>query len=479
VTVVNLTELRQHVAALPFVDTHSHMAGGDEGSPVDDRGGKSLPQVLMSDHLRYLLEAQGESGGVLSEYRQWNPYDAETHMALILSKLDPLRHTTAYAAVREGVRELHPFAGADVTEANWRPINEQVLAAYRTHGERAWQRQVAARANVPLMNQMVVLPYVTDHWAALPDDERDRQRRWLLPSLILDGYLFTGFAAQQRSLGRSLEILGVLPRTHSDYLAFLDAVLERFAAEGGRSVKLMTAYFRTLRFGRVPDMEAERLFARGPTNLRGEGLDRLQNNLFRHLLEMLRRRGLPLIVHTGYSTPPDWGDPGHLLPVLEEYPEVKVDLCHSGWPSYGTALIFARQFRNCYFNLAWTPLLSRSLGRRLLSEAIDMLPADKILIGTDTGTAEAFLGTVRLVRELLAEVLEEKVREGQFDAEVATRVAKAILLDNPLGFYAISPKDVPAESSLTPSPGTPGAGRGGGSVHPALTPTPTLNPRGE
>jgi len=289
-----------------------------------------------------------------------------------------------------------------------------------------------------------VLPYVTDHWAALPEDERDRQRRWLLPSLILDGYFFTGFAAQQRSLGRSLEILGVVPRAHGDYLAFLDAVLARFAAGGGRSVKLMTAYFRTLRFGRVPDMEAERLFARGPTNLRGDGLERLQDNLFRHVLDMLRRRGLPMIVHTGYATPPDRADPRHLLPVLEEFPEIKVDLCHSGWPSHGTALVFAREFRNCYFNLAWTPLLSRSLGRRLLSEAIDMLPADKILIGTDTGTAEAFLGTVRLIRSLLADVLEEKVREGQFDAEVGARVANAILLDNPLEFYGMGAGDLPA-----------------------------------
>jgi len=87
-----------------------------------------------------------------------------------------------------------------------------------------------------------------------------------------------------------------------------------------------------------------------------------------------------------------------------------------------------------------------------------------LFIGTDTGTAEAFLGTVRLVRDLLAEVLEEKVRERQFDAEVATRAVKAILLDNPLEFYGISPKAAPGGSDLAPSPGTPGEGRGGGTL---------------
>lgn len=48
--------LRDHIAALPIVDTHSHMAGGDFGSPPDNRAGPSMPQVLMSDHLRCLLE---------------------------------------------------------------------------------------------------------------------------------------------------------------------------------------------------------------------------------------------------------------------------------------------------------------------------------------------------------------------------------------------------------------------------------------
>src|SRR5437867_9221236 len=180
-------DLRAFVFALPFVDTHSHMAGGDEGSPVDDRGGKSLPQVLMSDHLRYLLEVEARAETAsLFEYRKWKPDDAETHMAVVLPLLDRLRHTTAYAAVREGIRELHPFPEPDITESNWRAINERIVAAYRRHGERAWQRTIAGRACVPLMNQMVLLPYVTDHWDALPAGERSAQQGWLLPSLILD-----------------------------------------------------------------------------------------------------------------------------------------------------------------------------------------------------------------------------------------------------------------------------------------------------
>jgi predicted TIM-barrel fold metal-dependent hydrolase len=446
VSASDTTTLRDHVAALPFVDTHSHMAGGDEGSPADDRGGKSLPQVLMSDHLRYLLEVQAATPE-LFDYRQWKPDDAETHMAVVLPLLDRVRHTTAYAAVREGIRQLHPFSEPDITEKNWQAINEQIISAYRRHGERAWQRRVAARAGVPLMNQMVQLPYITDHWDGLAAEERRAQRRWLLPSLILDGYLFSGFTASRRALKRSEELVGVSLRTHEQYLAFLDRVLDLFVEKGGRSVKLMTACFRTLRFGPIPDLEAQRLFARGPANLRGEGMSRLQDNLFWHLMERVHRSGLPLIVHTGYAVRPDWASPRHLLPLLSKFPGRNVDVSHSGWPHHGTAMILARERPNCYFNLCWTPLLSRALGKRMLAEAIDMLPLNRVLIGTDTGTPEAFLGTVRLVRSLLVEVLEEKVSEGQFDAEVAKRVARAILLDNALEFYGINAEQVPSWES--------------------------------
>jgi hypothetical protein len=461
-------DLRDHFAALPFVDTHAHFAGGDFGTPADDRGGKNLAQVLMADHLRYLLEAQGAAPEFFADYRSWSADDAEAQMAVVLPLLDRVRHLTAYAAVRDGIRELYPFPEDDLGDGNWRRVNEQLLATYRRHGERAVTRAVLRRARTVLHNQMVELPYVTDHFDALPAAERTHQNL-LLPSLVLDGYLFTGFAASTKGRRRSQELLNSEPKTHADYLAFLAKVLDLFASRGGRSVKLMLAYHRTLRFDHVPDMEAERLFARGPETLRGEGLHRLQDNLAWHLLELAAKRKLPLIVHTGYSVPTDWANPEHLLPLITSprLAGMKFDLSHSGWPHDGAAMLLARSYRNVYFNLCWTPVLSRALGRRVLSEAIDLLPADKILIGTDTGTPESFLGATWLVRSLLTEVLDEKVRGGQFGTEVAKRLACSILLDNPLAFYGMTQGQVPAleEEPLA-------------SCAPSEVPLPFLDPEG-
>ena len=468
-----MTTLRDHIAALPFVDTHSHTAGGDLSSPADDRVGKNLPQILMSDHLRYLLESQAAgSDGVanrLAEYRSWAPDLAESQMAIVLPLLDRVRHLSAYAVVRDGIRELYPFPEDDITEENWRRINEQILVAHRRHGSRAVQRAALRRARVVLQNQMVELPYVTDHYDALPPDERAAQRRVFLPSLVLDGYLFSGFPASAAGRRRSEELVDLRPRTHHEYLAFLNKVLDLFVSRGGRSVKLMTAYHRTLRFEPVADLEAARLFARGPEQLVGDGLHRLQDNLCWHLLELAAARNLPLIVHTGYAVPSDRADPEHLLPLITSprLRGMKFDLSHGGWPRHGGAMLLAATYPQCYFNLCWTPVLNRALARRLLSEALDMLPADKILVGTDTGTAEAFVGAAWLVRSLLTEVLEEKVRGGQFGADVAKRLACAILLDNPLAFYGMREENVPA---LEAEPVT--------SCAPSEVPLPFLDPEG-
>src|SRR5687768_3941139 len=125
--------IRDFVEAQPILDTHSHMAGFDVGSPVDDKGGKSLPMLLLNDYLLYLTwscadvgppDALGKGAG--------RPDDAEKDFAAIAPLIDKYRHLTSYAVLREGIRELYPFDEPDITESNWRRINEQILKTYRT-----------------------------------------------------------------------------------------------------------------------------------------------------------------------------------------------------------------------------------------------------------------------------------------------------------------------------------------------------------
>jgi hypothetical protein len=435
----DIDRLRTTIESIPLFDSHSHAAGFDFGTPLDDRQGRSLPQILVNDYLWYLASSCCSAQDLAEMGRKWQVADAEAQFRAIQPLLEQCRGLSTYAVLREGIRELFAFQETDIALDNWRRINDQVVETYRSLGERAWLREVARKANVFRQVQICMFPYVAEHWQELPADERAAQAALLLPSLVLDAYFFSGFVANNEARERSKALLGRYPKDYDEFLDFCGAVLDRFMALGGNSVKLLAAYVRTLHFERVDDREARDLFRRGVPSLDSGGLRKLQDNLAWHLFRMAGERGLPMLVHTGYSTPTEWADPEHLIGLLADpgLRGLKIGLCHAGWGFEEAALMMARTYRNCYFDLSWVPMLSPEKGRQALSMAIDVLPANKIMVGTDCGTAESFLGAARLIRRMVADVLTEKVRCGQFQPDVAERLARKILVENACEFFGV------------------------------------------
>ena len=430
---------RDYVEALPFFDSHSHMAGFEQGTPVDDRQALTLPAILGNDYLAYLAGACADAPFAPSRSLPALP-DAAAHLRMILPTLEACRGLTTYAALREGIRELHGIEGDDITLDNWEATNRSIMKAYRTYGERAWQRAVIRRAGVCKQVQICSLPYVTRHWPSLPPAERQAQAAILLPSLIIDDYFYAG-AMSPRAVRESAEQLwGRAPRSFEDHLAFCAKVLDLFRDGGGNSVKILCAYKRSLRFEAVPADEAKALYTKGPEALSPAEMGRLQDALCADILELAIARGLPVLVHTGYSTPSDNGNPEHLYS-LTQNPRLKglrIGLCHAGWPDWPGSLLMARGSRGCYVDFSWTPLLSLDLARHMLGVAVDIVPMNKIMIGTDCGTAECFYGAARFVRQALTDVLVEKLERRQFGVDVAQTIARKILRDNAAEFFGVS-----------------------------------------
>jgi len=429
------------IAACPFYDSHSHMAGMDTGSPLDDHGDMSLAMILGHDYLAYLAGSCSNVSIPLGALSTWENSDHGRQFKAITPLIDACRNMSTYAAFREGIRELHDFKEDDITDANWERLDRSIRETYVRHGERAWQREVLRRCGVKRQVQVCQFPYIAEHWASLPPAERAAQAEVLRPSLVIDGYCYTGLAQNKDFRKWTLEKLNAHPATLKEHEGFCEKVLDSFVAGGGRSVKLLSAYVRTLRFEPVAESTANRLFLDGPEKLSPESLKTLQDYLVVRVLEMALARNLPLIIHTGYSIPLDWGYPEHLLPIFQNprLKGLKIALAHVGWPRYEAAIVLARTYRNCYFDMSWNPLLSPTSAHRILSEAIDFLPRNKILIGTDTGSAESFCGTARMVRSTLQRALSAKVKERQFSVKEACRFAEHILWRNPNEFFNESP----------------------------------------
>jgi len=84
----------------------------------------------------------------------------------------------------------------------------------------------------------------------------------------------------------------------------------------------------------------------------------------------------------------------------------------------------------------WTYSISPSYAARYLGEWLETVPVSKIMaFGGDQRSVENTYGELVIAREIIAEVLIEKVRKGYFSEGEAKEVARMILHDNGVNFY--------------------------------------------
>jgi hypothetical protein len=105
----DIDRLRTTVESIPLFDSHSHTASFGFGTPLNDRHGRSLPQILVSDYLWYLAGSCSSADPMADPGRKWQVPDAEAHFRAIQPLLEQCRGLSTYAVPREGIRELFSF----------------------------------------------------------------------------------------------------------------------------------------------------------------------------------------------------------------------------------------------------------------------------------------------------------------------------------------------------------------------------------
>jgi predicted TIM-barrel fold metal-dependent hydrolase len=124
--------------------------------------------------------------------------------------------------------------------------------------------------------------------------------------------------------------------------------------------------------------------------------------------------------------------------LIERHPRTRFLLMHLGYPWSQDVLGMALVYRNVWLDLTWSWLLSPSYFKRVLHEAIEVLPDEsRMMLGGDNWHAEESYGTLSLARQLVGEVLDEKVKGGYFRFADAGRLANKILHDNAIAFFRL------------------------------------------
>jgi uncharacterized protein len=220
-----------------------------------------------------------------------------------------------------------------------------------------------------------------------------------------------------------------------DYLHVLDALFQEAKSRGAACLKTTLAYQRTLRFENVPRTRAEHVFGRPRKELSLTELKDFEDFIMWRLVELSARYELPFQIHTGHGRL-QGSSPMNLLDLIEANPKTKFILFHGGFPWVDeTGAIAMRHVNHVWIDSVWLPTLSPTLARRALNVWLEMVPSNRILWGADCNHAEGIYGATVVTRDVVAEVLAEKVEREELSESDAARIGRQILRDNALALF--------------------------------------------
>ncbi len=162
-------------------------------------------------------------------------------------------------------------------------------------------------------------------------------------------------------------------------------------------------------------------------------------------LQSARSSGMPVQFHTGFGDPDldlRLANPLHLRPVLEEtaFRGVPIVLLHAAYPFTREAGFLAAVYPQVYldFGLA-VPMLSRAGMRFAVAGLLELSPLSKVMASTDAhGIPELFYLGARWARQVVGEVLEAAVQDGDLTVREAEHAAAAILKGNAERLYRLA-----------------------------------------
>ena len=178
----------------------------------------------------------------------------------------------------------------------------------------------------------------------------------------------------------------------------------------------------------------------------GAAVDRapMENFIVRRLSQYAADHGIPMQIHVGMGHP----EPGMLIAnsapfLLEPFlntpslNRLKVILLHGGYPFSSDLAALAQTYGNVFIDFSWMPYLHHYYLRTKLAEWLEILPANKLLYGSDTSAPEFHVAAMRYTRESLNHVLHDGHQRGVWDAKQVDWLARRILFENTAEVYRI------------------------------------------
>ncbi len=412
--------IRKYIDTLSIIDTHEHLVGPEmlsNGFFLDfsllllQNGYDDLISAGMPDTL--YDELFNEELPPASKWKIIEPWWQNSF------------NTSFNRIILYGIKHLYGIDGLNASTVG--PLSDKIKKAYETN----WFDRI--------LLDSCRIRYLIKDGNYMPGKDNyvkyvKRFDNWLI---LRSKFGIDSLAIQQLDPIYSLE----------DLEKSLTLAFEKEVRKGMVAVKVFAAYYRTLDFARADKESAKKVFrtlVNGDMDFRISMNDAkpLQDYLFHHLMSLALKYDMPVAIHTGLQAGKgkiiDNSNPEHLTNVFAMYPGLNFVLYHGSFPYGGELSAIAKNYRNVYIDMNWAWSVSPTYTRYHLNQWLEMVPVNRLIaFGGDAMAVENVYSELILARNIVSDVLSEKVGEGYYSEDEAKTISRMIFHDNAERLYKL------------------------------------------
>ncbi len=275
-------------------------------------------------------------------------------------------------------------------------------------------------------------------------DDLDREfplwaRGFCVPLLRVDHFFFAATAKGRGILERRYK---VALRSLNDLLALVEATIRQAAQKGFAGVKTRLAAFRTLYIENVSMAHARAVFDKGGHEVTMDETKTFQDFLFHAVVQCATMHNMPIQIDSGFAGSAacsyDRANPLQLTDMIFNYGDARFAIVHGGFPFTGETAVLAKTFPNIYLDGSWIRRAASPTAKAVLHEWLEVVPCSKIMIwGGNSLCPEASYASLLMTKDIVAEVLAEKVEAGYLTDGLAVDIAWKLFRENARSFYAL------------------------------------------
>lgn len=429
-------QLLDELNTVPAIDAHTHLVGGRLGA-------RGLHDILLYHMSISDLYAAGcPDGERLTQYPGW-PGREEAHGRIrrALPWLGHVRNTSTQWGVRMILADLYDWS-EPVTETNWQRLDDRIR---ERADDRAWHREILKRAAIAhACTEIARREDGTD------DDLLDYALEWAFFTRCQWGEYDTALYELERCWGNEPSsptpigpggrpatdrVIRSLEDVHEAIDWYLDHIPD------GRIKSIATHISTDIDYRPVDDETmVKALGARDEAGI--EERDIYASYINEAFLDGFERRyGAKLVFQFSLGAEPLPHETAsrlqsrtiaHLAEMVGRHPGIEFQCFLASAHANQALCTLARELPNLSLAGFWWHNFFPSMMRRVFAERLDMLPLNRqIGFFSDAYCVEWAYAKSRIVRQVMAEGLADRIELGQYDKIAAIRIGRALLEESP------------------------------------------------